>query len=686
MQIFRIAILALLGAWSISTTSLASSIGASADWPVHGGSAGESYFSRLTQIDRDNVAQLKPAWSFDYDTQRGQEGEPILVDGVMYISTAWSKVYALDAKTGAQLWKYDPQVPGEAGPKGCCDVVNRGVAVEDGSVFIATFDGRLVSIDAQTGQENWVVDTIVNHAMDYTSTGAPRVAKGKVIIGNGGAEKGVRGYVTAYDAATGEKAWRFFLVPGAPGVRDGEVSDQVLEDLARSTWFGDLWIETGGGGAAWDAIVYDEELDQLYIGGGNGSPHSHYLRSEARGDNLFLGSVLALDPDTGEYIWHYQQTPGDSWDYTSVQPMILADIDIEGQPRKVILHAPKNGFFYVIDRYTGVPLSARPFVDDIRWATGIDPVTWRPVEVAGNKYIDAPFLSSPHVAGAHNWQPMAYSPLTGLVYIPTSQNYFSYSATTGPHSGGGSLVPTADMPKPDVYLQAFDPLTGEQRWRVDANGWIPDSGGGGVLVTASNLVFQGRGDITGEMLAMDAQTGAVLWRYDTPNAVMAAPITYMIDGEQYVAVSTGGGGGGNPLFGSTNPPRQQQPGRMIVFKLGGTATLPPPPPLAGPATDPAEVFDADFAATGASLYMRRCVMCHGISGQQSNIITDLRRSPIVANAAAWKAVVHDGAFLPKGMPRFEGQLSEEEVQAIRAYMGLESQKLAADQRAGRPER
>ena len=657
------------------------------DWAFHGGSSDEQYFSELTQINRDNVSDLAPAWFFEYDTQRGQEGEPIVIDGVLYISTAWSKVYALDGATGEMLWQYDPEVPGEAGPKGCCDVVNRGVAVDDGRVFIATFDGRMAALDAKTGEELWIVDTIVNHDMDYTSTGAPRVFKGKVIIGQGGAERGVRGYVTAYDVETGEKAWRFYIVPGAPGVRDGEVSDDILEELARDTWFGERWIETGGGGAPWDAIVYDEELDQLYIGTGNGSPHSQFLRSEGKGDNLFLASVLALDPDTGEYLWHYQQTPGDSWDYTSVQNMNLADLEIEGVEHKVILHAPKNGFFYVIDRENGQPLSARPYAEDIRWATGIDQETWRPIEVEGSRYVDEPFLNSPHVSGAHNWQPMAYSPLTGLVYIPTTRNYFQYSATNAPHSGGGGLFGGANIPETDAYLQAFDPVRGEERWRVDATGWINDSGGGGVLATASNLVFQGRGDILGELLAIEAETGEVLWRHDTPNAIMAAPITYMIDGEQYVAVSTGGGGGGQPLFGSANPAREQQPGRMVVFKLGGTATLPPPPALAGPATDPDEAFDPAKVAQGSGLYLGNCSFCHGQPGLQSNIITDLRRSQVIRSADAFKAVVHDGAFLDsKGMPGFAGRLDESQVEAIRHFMGSESQKLAADQRAGRPER
>jgi mono/diheme cytochrome c family protein len=366
--------------------------------------------------------------------------------------------------------------------------------------------------------------------------------------------------------------------------------------------------------------------------------------------------------------------------------MILTDLEIGGEARKVILHAPKNGFFYVVDRTTGAPISATPFVDDIRWATGIDPETWRPVEVAGSRYVEESFLGSPHVGGAHNWQPMAFSPQTGLVYIPTTQNYFWFNATAGNQEGGGAFAGQRETPAADNYLQALDPLTGEEVWRVDANGWEEDSGGGGALATAGNLVFQGRGDVTGELLAIRADTGEVLWRHDTPNSVMAAPVSYLIDGEQYIAVSTGGGGGGSPIMSSSNPPREQQPGRMVVFRLGGTATLPPAPPLAGPATDPDEEFDPARVAQGAGLY-GNCMMCHGVNGRQSNIITDLRRSPLIASAEAFQAVVHDGALLDTlGMPSFEGRLTPEQIESIRQFMGSESQKLAENQRAGILER
>jgi quinohemoprotein ethanol dehydrogenase len=656
-------------------------------WLMVGGGRSEQHFSGLAQIDAENVGELRPAWVAEFDTVRGQEAQPIVVDGVMYVSTAWSKVYALDAATGEELWKYDPQVPGEAGFRGCCDVVNRGVAYYKGRVYVGALDGRLVAIDAATGEADWIVDT-VDQTQSYTITGAPRVVRDKVIIGNAGAEYGVRGYVTAYDADTGEQVWRFYTVPGEPGVADGEVSDEVLEEVARPTWFGDRYWRGGGGGTAWDAIVYDPELDRLYIGVGNGSPHSRVLRSDGHGDNLFLASILALDPDTGEYLWHYQETPGDSWDYTSVQPMILADLEIPsedgGATRKVILHAPKNGFFYVVDRETGAPISAEPFVDGIRWATGVDPETWRPIEVPGAHYENAPFLGSPRVSGAHNWHPMAFSPQTGLVYIPSSEHTWLFQ----PARPAEEVAPApVESPPPwRSYLQAWDPVAGERRWAVDIVGGRDDAGGGGVLATAGGLVFQGNGEIVGNFVAYDAETGGVLWRIETPNAIIAAPMSYMAGGEQYVAVAAGGGGGGAPLMGSLSPPREKQPGRLYAFKLDGTASLPEPPPLAGPATDPEESFDAVAVAAGAGLYSANCGRCHGLPGAQSNVITDLRRSLAAADAAVWRSIVIDGAYEAAGMVSFAGMLTPDQAESIRAWVGSESQGLAANQRAGVPER
>ena len=396
-----------------------------ADWASHGKTPKEQRYSPLKNINKVNISQLGLEWFYEFDTRRGQEATPLVIDGVMYTTTAWSKVYAFNGATGELLWSHDPEVPGKAAAKGCCDVVNRGVAFADGKVFSATFDGRLIAHDAKTGDLLWSVLT-VDQTQPYTISGAPRVAKGKVFIGNGGADLGVRGYVSAYDAVTGKLIWRFYTVPGDPNLGpDGAASDEALEKIAASTWSGREYLKHGGGGTVWDSIVYDEEFDQLYIGVGNGSPINHFFRSEGRGDNLFLSSIVALDPDSGAYIWHYQEVPGETWDYTASQQITLAELTLNGEPVKVLMHAPKNGFFYVIDRATGKPLSAEKF-GPVNWASHIDLTTGRPVETEGARYQEDPFLAVSGGAGVHNWQPMSYSPKTGLVYIPIHVLPFLY--------------------------------------------------------------------------------------------------------------------------------------------------------------------------------------------------------------------------------------------------------------------
>jgi len=657
-----------------------------ANWLTQGGGRDEQHYSPLDQINDTNVAQLGVAWTADFDTNRGQEAEPLVVDGVMVVSTAWSKVYAFDAATGKQLWFYDPKVPGAWGPKGCCDVVNRGVAFYKGLVYVGTYDGRLIAIDARTGKPRWTVDAIVDRTKSYTSTGAPRVFHDKVVIGNGGAEYPTRGYVTAYDAATGRKVWRFWLVPGEPGKPDHEVSDEVLDRLALKTWAGEWW-KGGGGGNAWDALVFDPQYNRLYIGGGNGAPHSRYLRSKGQGDNLFLGSIVAVDADTGKYAWHYQETPGDSWDYTSVQPIMLAELTIGGAKRKVILHAPKNGFFYIIDRETGKPISANKFIPNPTWASEIDKATWRPVENPDAHYVDKPFVDRPGPPGAHGFEAMAYSPKTGLIYLPTSTNSWLYQPNMQTDSHAGMDPKNlGGLDKPENYLQAFDPITQKQVWRVDVSGYRTEAGGGGVLATGGNLVFQGRGEVTGDFLAMDARTGKVLWRTKTPNMIMANPITYKIRGVQYVAVAAGAGGP-SPLFGSSEAPRERQPGRMYVFKLGGTGKLPPVPPLAGPANPPPGPFDPAAVTAGRGLYMANCGRCHGMPIERaSNVIPDLRRSMIIHDADAFKSVVIDGALTPNGMVSFADRITPAKAEQLRAYLGSASQALADQQKKGLPER
>ena len=390
------------------------------NWLSHGRTYDEQRYSPLDQVNDGNVGQLGLAWYYDFDTNRGLEATPIVVDGVMFATGSWSRVYALDARSGELLWQYDPQVPPEWAVHACCDVVNRGVALWQGSVFVGTLDGRLVSLDAASGAVNWSVQT-TDRGEPYTITGAPRVVKGKVIIGNGGGEYGVRGYVSAYDAATGELSWRFYTVPGNPA--DG--FENAAMERAAATWTGEWW-QYGGGGTVWDSMAYDPDLDLLYIGVGNGSPWNQQIRSPGGGDNLFLSSIVALNPDNGEYVWHYQTTPGETWDYTATQHLIRADLEVDGVPRKVIVQAPKTGFFYGLDRQNGELVSADPYVQ-ITWATHVDPETGRPVEVEGARYKEGPALVIPAPYGAHNWHPMAYSPDTGLIYIPAQDVPFVYA-------------------------------------------------------------------------------------------------------------------------------------------------------------------------------------------------------------------------------------------------------------------
>jgi quinohemoprotein ethanol dehydrogenase len=472
----------------------------SKDWPAIGLDFGETRFSRLDQINTGNIKRLGLVWSYSLESSRGVEATPVVVDGIMYVSAPWSIVHAIDARTGKQIWTFDPEVARENGYRACCDVVNRGVAIHKGKVFVGAFDGRLIALDAPTGRRIWEQDTIIDHSHSYTITGAPRVAKGKVIIGNGGAEYGVRGYVTAYDAETGNRVWRWFVVPGDPA---RPYEDESMAAAAK-TWdpTGKYWVN-GGGGTVWDSITYDPDLNIVYLGTGNGSPWNRNLRSPAGGDNLYLASIVALNADTGKYLWHYQETPGDSWDYTSTQPMILADITINGALRKVILHAPKNGFFFVIDRTNGKFISAKNCVD-VGWATGYD-ANGRPIEVPLARSLDTPFDSVPGSRGAHNWQPMSFNPNTGLVYLPaqnvpqnlTGEKNWTHNGNKPGEIGAGlgwnlGYMVNVTQPKslPFGRLIAWDPLKQKELWRQEyVSPW-----NGGTLTTAGNLVFQGTAD------------------------------------------------------------------------------------------------------------------------------------------------------------------------------------------------
>ncbi len=652
------------------------------NWMAHGRTYDEQRYSPLKQINSDNVGKLGLAWSYAAGTLRGLEATPIVVDGVMFTTGVWSVVYALDAKTGKELWKYDPEVPREWGRYACCDAVNRGVAVWKGSVYFGTLDGRLVCLDARTGGRRWEVNTI-DRSKPYTITGAPRIVKDKVLIGNGGAEYGVRGYFSAYDAANGKLVWRFYTVPGNP--KDGFENPEL--EAAAKTWNGEWWVG-GGGGTVWDSMAYDPDLDTLYVGTGNGSPWSRDIRSPGGGDNLFLSSILALNPDTGRLKWHYQVTPAENWDYTATQHIILADLVIDGKPRKVLMQAPKNGFFYVIDRETGELLSADKYAP-VTWASHVDMKTGRPVETPEASYSHETRLIVPAPSGAHNWQPMAYNPGTGLVYIPAAQPMGIYALSeafreTGkyprrdmfwnPGVDWNTFVNTVQdlmqkiggpLPPDRGYLKAWDPLQKKTVWEIEH----PAFWNGGLLTTAGDLLFQGTGD--GQFVAYAADSGKVLWAVPTMIGIMAPPITYEVDGEQYVAVMAGYGGSGGVTSGD---PRTMAPGKYVndgyvfAFKLGGHETMPRvaeknsliPEPPAIEAT-------AAQVENGKYKFMSTCMVCHGALAVSGGVVPDLRMLPPEKHAI-FNEIVYDGVIHGAGMPKLADLVSEQDVHDIHAYV------------------
>jgi quinohemoprotein ethanol dehydrogenase len=650
------------------------------NWLTHGGDWSEQRYSRLDAINVQNVGRLRAAWSFEFDTTRGQESTPLIVDGVMYVTTAWSKVYALDAATGALRWLFDPKVPGAAGVPTCCDVNNRGVAVYRGKVYVGAVDGRLIALDAANGHLIWSTATTPPGSL-YSITGAPRAAHGKIFIGNAGADFGGRGYVSAYDAASGRLIWRFYTVPGDPAAPpDGAASDEVLARVARPTWFGE-WYRHGGGGHVWNAIVYDPDFNRLYFGTGNGYPWNQNFRSSDRGDNLFVSSIVAVDADTGRYVWHYQEAPGDRWDFDSVADITLVDLTLDGKPRKVLLHAPKDGFFYVIDRQSGKLLSAKPFVP-VNWATHVDLKTGRPAIVPAARYKDTPFTGRPGGGGGHNWNPVAFSPRTQLLYLPARLGFTRYRPLSTyedvpglPNLGielfeaqHGNTQPAvaalAGRPEPE-YLLAWNPVTQKEAWRAEG-------GGGGVLATAGGLVFQGRSrdGLLGELVAFKADDGQKLWSADTPDAIIAGPVTYSVAGRQYIAASSGAS-----LMSFGARARVRHPGHLVAFTLDGSARLPPDPDVAQPANPPAETASAQDVLAGESHYGRFCSRCHGIETVSSNVIPDLRRSAVLRSPEAWQQIVIGGALADHGMVSWSPFLTAVDAEQIRRYVGEKARTL-----------
>lgn len=661
-----------------------------ANWVTVGGTSDETHYSPLELINTSNVSQLKLAWYGDFSSNRGQEATPIVVDGVLYTSGSWSKVYAYDAASGKELWRFDPHIQGAWAKNVCCDVVNRGVAVWEGKVFVGTLDGRLIALDAATGLPVWSALTI-DPQKPYTITGAPRIANGKVVIGNAGSEYGVRGYVTAYDARTGKQSWRFFVTPNPDNKPDGAASDKILIKKAYSTWGNGAWKQTGGGGTVWDAIVYDREFNQIIFGTGNGTPWSWKSRSGNQGDNLFLASLVAVDADTGEYKWHYQETPSDEWDYDSSQGIILTQLRINGVQRQVLLHAPKNGFFYVIDRHDGALISAEPFAT-LNWAAGVDRASGRPVVYPEARYgiNGGDFLGIPGPFGAHSWHPMSFSPITGLVYIPSQNSPFGFAddGTFQYHPGLGNwnLAITStqnagprDEPERKLLamrsqgsLLAWDPVGQKEAWRVNF-GAIASAG---TLVTGGNLVFQGTPD--GQLVAYSADKGQQLWSWQGFDGIGAGPMTYLAAGEQYVAVLAGPGGSITMHVPYFKNPRVAINGRILVFKLNGKAILPDNSKPVSAAVVPSGQWPPDVVAKGETLY-GNCVFCHGFGLSTNNMMPDLRRSLVPSNRAAWEAIVLHGALEPRGMPNWGGKLSPEESEALRAFVASRARVLKLDE-------
>ncbi len=661
---------------AVDEARLAAAYGEASSWLSYGRTYDEQRYSPLDQINRGTVGRLGLAWYADMDTSRGQEATPVVADGALYVSTAWSMVKAFDVATGEPLWDYDPRVDRAKGNDACCDVVNRGVAVWNGKVFVGALDGRLVALDSRTGRVVWETET-VDRSLPYTITGAPRVVRGKVLIGNGGAEYGVRGYVSAYDAETGELAWRFHTVPGDPA--EGFESDVMA--AAAETWNGEWW-RLGGGGTVWDAMAYDPGLDLLYIGTGNGSPWNQAIRSPGGGDNLFLASIVALDPDDGSYRWHYQTTPGETWDYTATQHIMLADLEIDGAPRRALMQAPKNGFFYVLDAATGRLISAESYTP-VSWASHVDLATGRPVEVPSARFerTGQPAVVVPGPLGGHNWYPMAYSRDTGLVYIPVTENFMGYVADaefvpnpTGWNTGVDFrrgmelLLDGRPTPPRTSALVAWDPVAQREVWRASHR---VSSGAAGALATGGGLVFQG--NRSGEFVAYHDATGERLWAGPTQAGVMAAPATFTVDGRQHIALLVGSptlpeGAGAAATGASDNN------SRLLVYRLDGRARLPAAPARADAEPMRPEIPRSDAPretiARGERVYERNCSVCHGpmAFATRPDIYPDLRMSGRLGDPRRWHDAVIGGELEAGGMMSFEDVIEEADAEAVRAYV------------------
>ena len=649
------------------------------DWVGFGGSAGEQRYSALDQVGTENITQLTLAWYYDLPTENSVSS-PIAADGRLFTATGHSTVRAFDGATGQLLWEFDSHARERSGFKLRQGYGSKGLAYEDGRLFVPTHDGRLIALSAVDGSVLWEAVSTEPGDLRFID-GPPRAMNGKVIIGHGGADgSGARGYVDCFDSETGKRLWRFYTVPGDPA--DG--FENPAMEMAAKTWSGEWW-RYGGGGTVWNAMTYDPELDRIYIGTGNGFPFNQEFRSEGKGDNLFLSSIVALDASTGEYVWHYQTNPGEQWDYNASMDMTLATLEINGHPRKVLMQAPKNGFFYVLDREDGSLISAEP-IAKVTWAERIDLQTARPVENPGARYHGKPeFELWPSISGAHSWLPQSFNPVTGLVYIPviergsiigdegvTAENYRGPTNMLGGAGITGDIAATLPGGQRS-FLKAWNPVTQSAGWSVELPGDWP----GGTMTTAGNLVFQGR--IDGLFVAYSADTGKALWTYNAQSPIVAPPITYEKDGQQYITVITGSGGSGGGLFASGisgfDVDYRSTDRRVLTFSLGGNAVLPEPAPAEKYLPDdPDYRRNEALESAGYGNFHLACAGCHGKNALPGGAAPDLRKSTIVLDKGAFLSVVQKGALVPRGMPQFD-DLDEEQLESIRQYLRSESDNL-----------
>jgi quinohemoprotein ethanol dehydrogenase len=668
--IFSLVVSAAVAAYSQSGAGATAATNSNnVEWTQHGGNPNEQRYSQLNQVTADNVGQLGLAWYADIPERGGYQSTPLVIDGVLYVTAPWSKLYAFDVKSGKQLWKVDPEAPREiAATSICCNISNRGAAYADGKIIWGTIDGRLMAVNAKTGKKAWET-RVADPKLQYSITGAPRIGDGLVFIGVGGAEFYTRGFLSAYDVKTGKRVWKFYTVPGDPAKRpDGEASDDVMP-MAAKTWNGKWW-EKGGGGSTWDGIVYDPQSDLVIFGTGNGLPWPAQLRSPGGGDNLFTSSIVAVNAKTGKYKWHYQAVPMDGFDFDNTAPLTMADITVDGQSKHVVMQAPKNGVFYVIEAATGKVVSADPYVPQINWALGFDKANnWKPILNPEANYgkTGKGFYVLP--SQAHVWHPQSFNPQTGLMYVPTRRGVGSFVALEGGRILGNQMVDVSmgrppegkkpEVENPGVYLLAWDPVARKVAWEQREG-----NAGAGTLTTAGNLVFQGTPGQ--KFTAFRADTGAKVWSVDAQGNVVPGPVTYSIDGVQYLAVISSASTGFAAAAGKN---------RLLVFKLNGDVQLPPAPPTVPQVLNPpADFGDAPMHARGQDLYQRNCSGCHD-GGRLFSGFPDLNYTIALGSADLFRGIVVEGALAENGMISFKKVLKAEDAEAIRSFLTARANEL-----------